>query len=193
MMPPVARLALIFAAAALCACSSSDSKGKSRDDTGPKYAQRSSRSNWSDKHRSSFEKQAEKQEKTKGVKTNSFHTQEYTNTKSAGGMNKKYHSKDFSQSDKKDSSLEKSFSGAKQESHLGSEQYKTSESRFDNQKNQDSGRMEHDSGKSYTESSRSYRTGTDAVGTTALQHVQKSKSSKGSYTEEEVRALLNKN
>lgn len=189
---PAILAATLAASLFLPACSSD--KKSSGDDTGPKYAQRSSKSNWSDKHRSSFEKQAGKAEKTKSVKTGSFHTSNYTAAKSAGGMDKQYRSKDYSQGDKKDKSFEKSYSGTK-ESKLGSEQYKTSGSHLADQKSHDEGRMNHDAGKSFSSGSESYKTNSDAIGSKASQNAQKSKgvqTGKPSYTEDEVRGLLNK-
>jgi hypothetical protein len=78
---------------------------------------------------------------------------------------------------------------------MGSEKYKTSESHLAEQKNHDEGRMSHDTSKSFSGSSESYQTHGDAIGSHATQNAQKSKgvqTGKPSYSEDEVRALLNK-
>ena len=187
--------AVTMVAAALCACSSSgsgsDSKKKSDSDTGPKYAQRSKISNWGDKHRSSFEKQAKDAEKTKSVRTGSFHTgSEYhaKNVAASQTTDKKYHGKEFAQSDKKDNNFEKSFSGSHETNRMGTESYKTSESHFGDKKS-------HENGREFNGGSQVFKTKQDVQAADAGEKSQAPKiikNQKPGYTEAEVRAMLNK-
>ena len=192
MMTPASRLVfLALAGVSLCACSSSDSGSKkSSSETGPKYAERSKKSNWSPKHRSTFEKQAQEAEKNKTVKAGSFHTGRnfHTNEVSSSTTDKKYKGKDFAQSDKKNSSFEKSYQGANEKNRMGSESFKTSESSMNDKKSSQSGRE-------FSGSSQTFKTKDDTQAANAGKKPQEPKiieNRKPGYTEDEVRAMLNK-
>jgi hypothetical protein len=159
-------------------------------ETGPKYAQRSKTSNWSDKHRSSFEKQAQEAEKNKTVKTGLFHTGGDYHTKmvSEATTDKKFHGKEFAQSGKKDTQLNKTFHNTKESDPMASKNFKTTESHQFEKKAHDDGRM-------FAGNDKTFATKSDVRAANAATKTQKPKiieNGKPGYTEDEVRAMLNK-
>jgi len=215
MMTFLTRVTALVAAAGLCACSSthSDSDSKSKSDSassgsssgsasrsdshskedpniGKRLAQRLSIKEWNTKHRSQFEKQAQEAEKNKSVKTGIFHTggDYHTKTASSAMTDKKYHGKEFAQSDKKNGSFEKSFQGSGEKNHMASESYKTAESHFGDKKS-------HENGREFSGGSEVFKTKSDVQAANAGAKAKEPKiieNRKPGYTEEEVRAMLNK-
>lgn len=89
-----------------------------------------------------------------------FHTQNYAGTKAYSGM-KDYKAKDFTQTSKKVSGLDKAFSGAGEKSKLADKSFATKDSRF-------ASMTSREGTKSYREAGSEFKTKEDAVATKAV-------------------------
>ncbi|MEI6537729.1 MAG: hypothetical protein WCN98_20460 [Verrucomicrobiaceae bacterium] len=153
----------------------------------PRLAERLGK--WDMTKRSSFEKAFQADQPVKGVKTGSFHTANYNGTKDFTSANGAYRTKDFQQGSKSSNVTDKSFKGAKDDKQLANAQYKTTESRM-NQKASKEG------AKNFAGSDKAYQTKDEREAAKSMKknnHPVMVDTGKPSYTEDEVRGLLNKN
>ncbi len=213
---PIAAALAVFA---LASCSSDKGKSKETADSGSHESHDSSNGHkkFSDRisasvkhpetHRSSFEKQA-LASRDSDLQAKSFHTKDYAGKTASESMDKKFTSKEFTGSDKKDKELDKkddhynkSFAGAEKTDNLGAKEFDASKSKskMADQTSHDAVKAATEGSKSFNGRSKSYSTKSDSVTTNALNTaVDKSAKNKKidpgkpAYSEDEVRALLNK-
>ncbi len=154
--------------------------------TGPRLAERLGK--WDMNKKSSFEKELYATKSSKVIKTGPFRTTEFKGTKGFTGACDSYRTKDFQQSSKTSSVADKIFSDAKKDSNLAQSQFKTKESSFDQ-------KTSRDAGKKFADTDKTYQTKDEREATKALKkksHPVMVDTGKPSYTEDEVRGLLNK-
>ncbi len=154
--------------------------------TGQRLAERLSK--WDMNKKSSFEKELYATNSSKVIKTGPFRTTEYKGTKDFAGASGSYGAKEFNQSKKRSNAADKSFLDAKKDSRLASSQFKTKESSMDQ-------KTSRDADKNFASSDKTFKTKDERDATNALKkksHPVMVDTSKPSYTEDEVRGLLNK-
>ena len=191
-----ARFILLPLALVAGACSSS--KKTSRSEYGPTYRERMSeftrsmkqKDFWSsDKtKRSQFEKELATSTTEKKFKTGDFHAKDAKLDKKFHGTDDTFKTKGFAMADKTNKTAGKSFHDADAKNRMASEQFRTKDSRMAAEKNRNGEKMFASGGKEF--STRENREGTKAI--------EKNKKpvildpEKPSYTEEDVKRLLNK-
>lgn len=186
--PLAITLALVLT---LCSCSAT--KEGSKNEFGPTYKQRMSaadRALFRDDHsqRSSFEKQLGNSKNNKEVKTNAFKTRDFNSGKTFYEGDDKFKTNAFNQAGKTSKIADKTFHGGDKQSSLGNDEYKTSQSRFDNQGN-------NISNKTSPLSDDRFRTNSNREGTKALENSKRPlivpRGEEG-YSEGDISKLLNK-
>ncbi len=154
--------------------------------TGPRLAERLSK--WDMTKHSSFEKELSATKSNKVFKAGAFRTSEYKGAKDFAGASSAYRTKDFQQASKTSNAADKSFRDAKKDSGLASSEFKTKQSSMDQ-------KTSRDAGKNFTDSDKTYQTKDERDATKALKkksHPVMVDTGKPTYTEDEVRGLLNK-
>lgn len=155
--------------------------------TGPRLAERLGK--WDMNKKSSFEKELYATKSSKVIKTGPFRTTEFKGTKDFTGAGDSYRTKNFQQASKTSSVADKTFPDAKKDSSLGSSQFKTKQSSFDQ-------KTSRDAGKKFTDTDKTYQTKDEREAAKALKkksHPVMVDTGKPSYTEDEVRGLLKRN
>lgn len=180
------RIPIIFFISILCGLAGCSHAPK-KSETGPRLAERLGK--WDMNKHSAFEKELLTDKKFKGLKTGPFHTRDYTGTKNCTAFKGDYQTKGFQQSSKISSVADKSFHDAKKDSGLASSQFKTKESSMDQ-------KTSRDADKKFSGTDKTYQTKEVRDATASLKkksHPVMVDTGKPSYTEDEVRGLLNKN
>lgn len=168
----------------LSSCASDD-KPKS-DYAGLKWEQRINRQ-MKDPNSISSPFQREVFQASRSVKTQEFRAHQYQGKKGFSGADDRFKAGTFAQAGKASHAAGQTFSGADDQSKMGSTAFKTSQSQYD-------GKANRNAGKASSMADDTYNT---APNPAALKAASKSKrpliqDQKPSYSEEEVRKILNK-
>lgn len=178
---------------ALCLAACSSSKDPKRSEFGPTFQERMGAMDKviKDKDysmRSSFEKQMPKVATEKGFKASSFNARDAPGMKKFAGADNAHRAKDFAEAGKSSRTAQKAAPETGEQSRLGSRLFPTSESRL-NAKSSPAG------AKSFAQGGEAFSTGENRAGTEALEKNKKPvvlDPEKPTYSEEEVKRLLNK-
>ncbi len=155
--------------------------------TGPRLAERLGK--WDMNKHSAFEKELVTDKKYNTMKTGPFKTREFTGSKEFTASKGAYQTKDFQQASKSSDAANKSFRDSKKDSELAKSQFKTKESSMGQ-------KTSRDADKNFTGSDKTFQTKEERTAAESLKkksHPVMIDTGKPSYTEDEVRGLLNKN
>ncbi len=185
----------LLALLALTQCSSDDagSKKSEKSEFGPTYKERMAAAdralfNSDFSQRSSFEKKSPTMKTDKAFRTDKYNPKAFTQTKAFYSGKDEVKEKDFAQSDKKSNIGNKEFSGSDKESKLADETFNTKDSRFSGQENRFSGKASRMGDDVY--STRAEPDAKKAMEKSERPYIRESRNP--SYSEAEVRSLLNK-
>jgi|GEM_PF-5822493 len=170
-------------------CSSNDNGEKKKRSAGAETRLEDRLGKWDMSRRSSFEGTNKSYKTDRDFKTGTdYRTKDFNQNKSFYSGKKEIKEDSFSQADKKSRASGSTFSGADDRAREGEQTFATRSSRYDNQENRNSGRLMRGNDAVYR--TRNDPVASDAMATSKRPYINQSNNP--SYTEGEVRSILNK-